>query len=89
MFKIVGQAALGISLLQRAGIDPHPHQRGACGRGVLADDVAHPVGELAKGVSGVDWDVAVLESPDRRGSFGGRFSSGGVLRGERGGEGKR
>ena len=61
----MGKAALGVLLVQRAGIDLHAHQRRAPGRGVGADRVAHPVRQLAEGKARIERNVALRESPDR------------------------
>ena len=90
VFEIMRQAALVVVLGQRAGIDPHPHQRRALGRGVAADDVAHPVVEPPEHETGIDRHIAGLEGPDRGGRFGRRCGCGGrLLRCQRGGERKR
>ena len=72
VLDIVGKAALVVVLVERARIDLHPHQRRALGRGVLADHIAHPVGQLAEPVTGIDRDIALLEGPVglRRGGAG-------------------
>ena len=41
----VGQALLGVALLQRAGVEAQAQRRLAAGRGVLHDHIAHAVGQ--------------------------------------------
>src|SRR6185295_13710483 len=53
VLEVVGDAALAISLVERAGVHVDPHD-GAAGRdGVALDDVAEAVVELAGGEGGV------------------------------------
>ena len=64
MLKEVRQPALPVGFVERSRIDPHPHQSGAFGRFIFAQDVAHAVFKLAEHETGIDLDIAVLEGPN-------------------------
>ena len=65
MFDEMGKAALIVRLVERTGGDLHAHGGSALGRRILADDIAHAIGQATEPVGGIDGNVAGLEGPDR------------------------
>jgi hypothetical protein len=63
VFDEMGKAAFLRAFVQRSGSHVHPHQRGAGGRGVAPDHIAHAVGQLAEAIAGFGREIALLEGP--------------------------
>ena len=66
MFDKMGKAALGVIFVQRAGHHLHTHQYRAPWRFIVADDIAHAIGQPAKPEGRIKRHIACRKGKGRR-----------------------